>query len=242
MDYSPRGCKESEMIERLSLSQLLYSFVTFCSHFTDALCLHLCPALDMKDTEGGTKNVWAHCKSLNIFCLTEFYPDRVISPAPMPSAITVAYFPRIKSNILTMAFITLKMRGQSLLLSSLHHTSVIPEYGHEFLPWDLCSFATGICPHHCVHQIFPMLYQDCSFQTVLSDHQTGSDLSPSLVLSQPSSAPVFYHLSHYDPQQNYLMGPALPQDCEHFKDREQVCFSLCLSQCLVQCFVQISLK
>ena len=67
-------------------------------------------------------------------------------------------------------------------------------------------------------------------------------ISPSLVLSQPSSAPVFCHLSHYDPQQNYLMGPALPQDCEHFKDREQVCFSLCLSQCLVQCFVQISLK
>ena len=159
----------------------------------------------------------------------------------MPRAITVAHFPRIKSNLLTMAFIPLKMRGQSLLLSPLHHTSVIPEYGHEFLPWDLCSFATGICPQRCVHQIFPMLYQDCSFQTVLSDHQTGSDLS---FLGTFTALLCTYLLSFITlwPTTELFDGLALPQDYEHFKDREQVCFSLCLSQCLVQCFVRISLK
>ena len=196
------------------------------------LCLHLCPTLDMKVS---TKNVWAHSKPLTIFCLTEFYPEHVISPVRMPGAITVAHFPRIKSNLLTMAFITLKMRGQSLLLSPLHHTSVVPEYGHEFLP--LCSFATGICPiivllrfSPCFIKLVPPRKFCLTIKLEVVSH--------SLVLSQPSSARVFCHLSHYDPQQNYLMGPVLPQNSEI----ESTCVFLYAFQCLVQCFVHISLK
>ena len=36
-------------------------------------------------------------------------------------------------------------------------------------------------------------------------------ISPSLVLSQASSAPIFCPLSHYDPQQNYLMAQLFPK-------------------------------
>ena len=121
------------------------------AHILRMLCLHLCPPLDMRVS---TKNVRAHCKPLTIFCLTEFYPEHVISPVLVPGAVTVAHLPTIKSSLLTMAHTENKRPVPSPVSSPSH---ICGPWVWPWIPAPLLICNWNM-PHYCAPQIFPMLY------------------------------------------------------------------------------------